>query len=214
MSISFKRAIVPAVALLALSAPSFVFAADGDTTTPPTTTANIRVTAGDLTLRQVPAFDFGTINLDRLAPRSTTAVSLPNQKSDALTVTDYTGSGKGWVVKAAITPFEVQGADTKSLLTGSIALTSQEISAETTATQAGLGTTPLVTSDVAGKSGDTVDIFSAVAGKGQGLNAVNFQPGAANLTLNKNVYATGAAYSATITWTLATPVPTDPSVTG
>jgi len=204
MSISLKRTIAPAVALLALTAPTAVFAADGDLGT--NSTATVSVTPGSLTLVQAPSFNFGKITLESLVPKAKDSAILSSQNEDGLVVSDYTGSGSGWVVSAAITPFAVDKADAKTILTGQLALKSPAVVGETEATTASLGTAALITGSTAGQPGNSVNILSAAAGKGQGNNIVDFKPDTASLALDKNVYAAGKDYSATITWTLAATV--------
>lgn len=153
-------------ALVSLSALAFVFSAFSVTafaeeTSPDSTTASIEFIAGQLTLTEAPSFDFGS---NAISAATTEYSPSTSGNSGTLSISDLRGSGEGWNVTAALSPFQNSG-------NGSLAGAS--LSLKGSAVNAGAGTTstaPVVETNIVLTSDNTaVAVESASSLTGQGV---------------------------------------------
>lgn len=189
-----------------------------DATTDPataTTTAELTVTPGVLSLNAVPDLQFGEAQVKDVVAQDTTlnlasntVAAGPVQGQTAfdgnnvgfVMVTDYRGNNAGWRLEANATSFATATSDE---LTGKLTLTG---TAQTTQGADGLATmTGTVTTGAlgAGTPGDNVVVWQAAAGTGQGQNTTQVvKDGGTTLTLDRNTAAVAGVYQAALTWTL------------
>lgn len=185
-----KKIIASAAAavMLTVGAVGFSFAAEAGSTN---TNATITFNQGDLELKSAPSFDFGSKDIVAGYTEYTSpAVSAPLQVSDAR------GTGKGWKVTAALTPFTSNEAAT---LDGSTIVLSN---ADVSAVGVRVGSGPTAPSTITLPSdGTVVPIATAIDGAGLGLWNISWSPANVKLTVPNGSAVQGAA-SAQINWIL------------
>ena len=153
---------------------------------PSSTTGKVEFTAGDLTLNQVPNFDFGTQNI--LSTDQTYTATADGETK----ITDLRGDGNGWELTVKATELTAGGKTLKnaqmSLENGTTANTNSET---VTATDA------VLVPNTAAK------VFSAAANNGNGESTLTWDKANAKLFVPGTSTKSAAEYTATLTWTLA-----------
>lgn len=158
-----------------------------------TTEASVEFSPGELKLNSVPVLDFGVHTIS--AEENTypaESVSAPIQ------VSDLRGSGSGWKLVAALSPFALDGTGVPTLQAAAIHVTSQAVSA----VNGNVGTPPTAVPNVVLQSNnDDTLILRANAGEGMGVWNLVWSPANVGLLVKAGTAQTGRSV-ATLHWSL------------
>lgn len=219
-----KGLTVSSMALLALAGGSGVVFADAtDESASGTSTAEFKVTPGNLTLDAVPDLNFGTtkvediakddVTLD-LASGSVTDKVNPNNGTEGLKlkVSDFRGVNSGWNLTAKLGTFEAKIKDSKSddisdnlgrlndSLNGVILHLVVNSNDDATKTNP---VTPAVVDLKQGSADGVMTLLNADGDKSEGGGENNFiADKSSTLKIPKDPKIKAATYQADITWTL------------
>ena len=153
---------------------------------PSNTTGKVTFTAGDLTLNQVPDFDFGTQNI---LPTDQTYTATANGVTK---ITDLRGDGKGWELTVTATELTANGKT----------LENAQISLENGVATNANGETVTATNAVLVPN-TAAKVFSAATNNGNGESTLTWDKANAKLFVPGASTKSAAQYTATLTWTLA-----------
>lgn len=153
---------------------------------PTETEGKVAFIAGELTLDQVPNFDFGSQAI------TTTDQTYTATTSGKAKITDLRGSSAGWELTVKASELQANSKTLKnaqmSLENGSVTNTNGEI---------------VTTTNVTLTPNTAVKVLSAATNNGNGESSVEWEKTNAKLFVPGTSTKTAAEYKATLTWTLA-----------
>ncbi|HIY91797.1 WxL domain-containing protein [Companilactobacillus sp. HBUAS56275] len=159
---------------------------------PVTSTATADITPGTITLDSAPGFQFGTV------AASANDISYTSTSSSGVLGIADAGSGTGYTVTVAASPFTATGGAT--LKNAQLSLDNKETTPIKADDADNVSTPPALVANLS-LSSSPVTVVNAAAGSGVGAYTGTY--GATDAALKVPAGNIGGSYSSTLTWTLS-----------